>query len=149
VRTCCLHNNSEAPQDGKRQSSEMLVTIYQNISPLASHARMPEDCSLHTLHPDNSNLTLWQAVSSTNGSQLYGTFMCHNVLCQNTVFLRRSNKSSQWLSTEDGMPRCKSSGAVSYLTTIQFCTKCHISSDILSFNLLMLLNLVKVLLTQH
>jgi len=45
------------------------------------------------------------------------------------------------------MPRCKSGGAILYLTTIQFCTKCHISSDILSFHLLMLFNLVKVLLT--
>jgi hypothetical protein len=33
----------ETPQDGTRQFSEMLVTIYQNISPLASHARMPEE----------------------------------------------------------------------------------------------------------
>lgn len=126
----------------------MLVTIYQNISPLASNARMPEDCSLHTPHPGNSNLTLWQ-VSSTNGSQFYGTCMYHNVLCQNTVFLSRSNKPSQWLSTEDSMPHCKSSGTVSYLTTIQFCTKYHISSDISSFHLLMLLNLVNVLLTQQ
>ena len=110
---------------------------------------MPEDCSLHTPNWDNSNLTLWLSVSFINGSHLYGTFIYYNIQCYNNVFLSRSNKPSQWLSTEDSAPCLKSKCAVSYLTTITFCTKCHISSYTLSFHLLMLLNLVKVLLTQH